>query len=319
MAPADGGPTSPLATFQSETPSWDPSGRWIGITYGTWRRVRRRRALPGHRAGRRHHRRRSGEAGGGAVARSFTTPRPKISRSAGRRTASGSRSIRTRNSPTTSGCGRGSGDVQAHRITMLGRGAEAGWPRWSKDGRWLLFNGASRQTHRTVIYIVEMNQDTGEVVSAAREVPVQGLDIDVFHAEWMDDGSALVAIGKEGPGRARDFHACRGKAGPHASCIGFRLRHDMPGLGASPDGRRRGVCRPGARRILSDLSTRDCRRSTGAGHSRSSRQRPSRPGRPMGSGLPLRCGTTTRSSGGWGTRETLSSERESLQPEREKA
>ena len=39
QAPADGGPTEPLATFRSETPSWDPSGRFLGVTYGTWRRV----------------------------------------------------------------------------------------------------------------------------------------------------------------------------------------------------------------------------------------------------------------------------------------
>ena len=32
-------PSRPLATFQSETPSWDPTGRLLGITYGTWRRV----------------------------------------------------------------------------------------------------------------------------------------------------------------------------------------------------------------------------------------------------------------------------------------
>ena len=38
-APAEGGPVVPLASFQSETPSWDPTGRWLGITYGTWRRV----------------------------------------------------------------------------------------------------------------------------------------------------------------------------------------------------------------------------------------------------------------------------------------
>src|SRR5207302_393461 len=34
-----GGAVRPITTFQSETPSWDPTGRWIGITYGTWRRV----------------------------------------------------------------------------------------------------------------------------------------------------------------------------------------------------------------------------------------------------------------------------------------
>ncbi len=39
IAPADGGATQPLATFQSETPSWHPDGKLLGITYGTWRRV----------------------------------------------------------------------------------------------------------------------------------------------------------------------------------------------------------------------------------------------------------------------------------------
>jgi len=39
LVAADGGPSRPLATFQSETPSWDPTGRFLGITYGTWRRV----------------------------------------------------------------------------------------------------------------------------------------------------------------------------------------------------------------------------------------------------------------------------------------
>ena len=34
-----GGPSRPFATFQSETPSWSPDGRRLGITYGTWRRV----------------------------------------------------------------------------------------------------------------------------------------------------------------------------------------------------------------------------------------------------------------------------------------
>jgi Tol biopolymer transport system component len=235
MAPADGGPTSPLATFQSETPSWDPSGRWIGITYGTWRRI------------------------------PDDARYPDIAQDAGiigvdpeKPAAAPSEIVHDSPSEDQSLCWspngkwiafhshkeqsddlwlrRVSGDVQAHRITMLGRGAEAGWPRWSKDGRWLLFNGASRQTHRTVIYIVEMNQDTGEVVSAAREVPVQGLDIDVFHAEWMDDGSALVAIGKEGPGRHVIFTLPR-EGGTPRVVHRFSSEHDMPGLGASPDGR----------------------------------------------------------------------------------
>jgi Tol biopolymer transport system component len=119
---------------------------------------------------------------------------------------------------------------------MLGRGAEAGWPRWSRNGRWLLFNGASRQTHRTVIYIVEMNQDSGEVVAPAREVTITGLDIDAFHTEWTDDGNTLVGIGKEGPGRQVIYTVPR-DGGAARVVHRFTSEHDQPGLGASPDGK----------------------------------------------------------------------------------
>ncbi len=39
VAPAGGGTTERVAAFQSETPSWDPTGRWLGLTYGSWRRL----------------------------------------------------------------------------------------------------------------------------------------------------------------------------------------------------------------------------------------------------------------------------------------
>ena len=51
------------------------------------------------------------------------------------------------------------------RISFLGRGAEAGWPRWSPDGKWLLFDGASRTTHRSVLYVIGVDQESGAVTS----------------------------------------------------------------------------------------------------------------------------------------------------------
>src|SRR5262249_30866952 len=86
---------------------------------------------------------------------------------------------------------RASGDPAARRITMLGRGAEAGWPRWSRDGRWLLFTGAG-QHRRPGMYVAGMNQDSGEVTSPAQEIVFSGLDADVFHAEWIDSGDRVV-------------------------------------------------------------------------------------------------------------------------------
>ena len=39
VLPAAGGPAVLRTAFQAETPSWDPTGSKLGITYGTWRRV----------------------------------------------------------------------------------------------------------------------------------------------------------------------------------------------------------------------------------------------------------------------------------------
>jgi Tol biopolymer transport system component len=235
VAPAGGGATAPLATFQSETPSWDPTGKWIGITYGTWRRIPDDAKYPDI----------AQDAGiiGADPSNPAAKPSEVVHESASEDQAlcwsPNGRWIAFHSHKEQSDdlwLRRASGDPQARRITMLGRGAEAGWPRWSRDGRWLLFNGASRQTHRTVIYVVEMNQESGEVVAPAREVAVQGLDLDVFHTEWVDDGKTLVAIGKEEPGRHVIFTVPR-EGGAARVVHRFSSEHDQPGLGASPDGR----------------------------------------------------------------------------------
>ena len=235
VAPAAGGPTSPLATFQSETPSWDPTGKWIGITYGTWRRIPDDANYPDI------------AQDAGIIAAESATPAAKPS-DVVHDSASEDQALcwspngkwiafhSHKEQSDDLWLRRATGDPSARRITMLGRGAEAGWPRWSRDGRWLLFNGASRQTHRTVIYIVEMNQDSGEVVAPAREVTITGLDIDAFHTEWTDDGNTLVGIGKEGPGRHVIYTVAR-DGGAARVVHRFTSEHDQPGLGASPDGK----------------------------------------------------------------------------------
>jgi Tol biopolymer transport system component len=81
-----------------------------------------------------------------------------------------------------------------------------------------------------------MNQDSGEVVTPAREVAIQGLDVDVFHTEWIDDGNALVGIGKEGPGRHAIFTVPR-EGGPVRVVYRLSSEHDFPGLAVSPDGK----------------------------------------------------------------------------------
>jgi len=118
---------------------------------------------------------------------------------------------------------------------MLGRGAETGWPRWSPDGRLLIFSAASRSTHRTAIYAIGVDQETGAVTSEAREIPVADFHGDVTHAEWLPDSTHFVAIAKEGAGHHAVFFLSR-DGGPPRVVRRFLSEHDAPGLAASPDG-----------------------------------------------------------------------------------
>jgi Tol biopolymer transport system component len=235
LADAAGGPSRPLTTFQSETPSWDPTGTWIGITYGTWRRVPDDAKYPDI----------AQDAGiiGADPARPASAPSAIVQDSTSEDQAlcwsPNGRWIAFHSHKDQSDdiwLRRATGDPQARRITMFGRGAEAGWPRWSRDGRWVVFTAAGRRTHRPAMYIVGIDQESGEVSSPPREIGVSGLEVEVFHAEWADAGREVAAVGKEGPGQQVIFTVDR-DGGAARVIHRFASEHDQPGLGVSPDGR----------------------------------------------------------------------------------
>jgi Tol biopolymer transport system component len=234
VVPSDGGAVVPVAAFQSETPSWDPTSRSIGITYGTWRRVIDDAhypdiaqdagiipADPGHPAA----------APSQVVHASVSEDQSLCWSPNGRWLAFHSH----KDQSDDIWLRPASGEATPRRITFLGRGAETGWPRWSSDGRSVLFSGASRTTHRTVIYAMGVDQASGTVTSEAQEVAVRGVEGDVTHAEWLPDSVHFVAVGKEGPGRQVILISSRDGADTRI-VRQFFSEHDMPGLAVSPDG-----------------------------------------------------------------------------------
>jgi Tol biopolymer transport system component len=235
LVAADGGPSRPLATFQSETPSWDPTGRFLGITYGTWRRVVDDAKYPDI----------AQEAG--IIAVDPVNPATQTSSIVH---ASASEDQALCWSPNRKWIAFHShkdqsddvwlrpaagNDTPPRRISFLGRGAEVGWPRWSPDGNWLLFDGASKTSHRSVMYVAGIDQETGAVTREPVELSLRSLDAEVSHAEWLADSAHVVVISKEGPGRhviatlARD-------GGEERVVYRFASEHDAPGLAVSPDG-----------------------------------------------------------------------------------
>src|ERR1044071_9442741 len=79
------------------------------------------------------------------------------------------------------------------RLPRLGRGAEGGWPRWSPDGRWIVFEGDSVPgRRRSQLWVIGVDQKSGRVTVPARAVALAGFRDAVGHAEWLGSRDVLV-------------------------------------------------------------------------------------------------------------------------------
>lgn len=247
MAPADGGPSRPITTFQSETPSWSWSGLEVAFTFGDWRHVTDdfhypdiaqdigvvtvNSAIP-HEAPQRMVRQSSSEDQG-----MHWSP-------------NGRWIVFHTHHEESDDIWLMPEDGSSEPRMISESGNETGWARWSPDGEWIVFPSYRRNdsgARQAQLFIIGIDQETGEVTMP--QAPVEmfvvppdvlsaGIDFpyDVIHGEWADSGEALVFEAAEALGRKSLWTIPR-SGGVPIRFHTFTSDQVHSGISVSPDGR----------------------------------------------------------------------------------
>jgi len=237
VMPSDGGTGVQRTSFQGETPSWDPTGTQIGITYGTWRRVSDDFRYPDI------------AQDAGIIAADGTAPASSVDQVV---QSSESEDQGLTWSPNRRWIAfhshqQNSDDIWLRpadrpgpptRISFLGRGAEVGWPRWSPDGRWVVFDGdaGTGAGRRSMVWIVGVDQNTGRVTEPAHPVPITGLTDPVVHAEWLGGSDEIVYSTTRSPTRHTLYRVARTGGVPRV-IHEYTSPQRVDGFGVDPGGR----------------------------------------------------------------------------------
>ena len=232
--PAAGGEPRRVTTFQSETPSWSPSGAELAFTFGGWRLaiddvdypdIDQQIGIVDATA------RRPSSAPDRVVRDSYSEDQGMHWSPNGRWIVYHSHIDGTDDIYLVSAA-----DSSAPRMISSG-GHETGWPRWSPDGRWIVFPSylhAPSGARRSVLHVIPVSQETG-VVGFQRQVDMGDFLHDALQAEWTPDSQRLVFEAAEGAGKKALYWVSR-EGGPPTRFHEWESDQVHSGIAVSPDG-----------------------------------------------------------------------------------
>ena len=233
-APAGGGPTTPLTTFQSETPSWSWDGANVAFTFGDWRHVTDDIHYPDIA----QHIGVVDATKEGPWDAPTRVVRSTFSEDQGMNWSPNGRWIafHTHESGDDIWLMRADGSGEARMISE--DGSETGWPRWSPDGRSIAFKSFQRDSagaRHAYLYVIGVDQETGET-TPQRRVDMGDFAYDVGLAEWGNDGDLLVVEAAEAIGR-KSIWSVDSDGGTPRRIHSFGSDQVTSGIGVSHDRR----------------------------------------------------------------------------------
>ena len=232
--PADGGEVTQITTFQSETPTWSPSGAEVSFTFGGWRIATDDIEYPDidqHIGIVDFTGQLPRSAPDRVVRQSYSEDQGMHWSPNGRWITYHSHIDGTDDIYLVS-----ASDTSDPRLISLD-GHETGWPRWSPDGRWIAFPSYTRDAdgaRRSHLYVIPVDQETGRA-GRQRTVELGDFPHDALQAEWTADSERLVFEAAEGAGRKALYWVHRDGGKP-------RRFHEWEsdqvhsGIAVSPDG-----------------------------------------------------------------------------------
>jgi dipeptidyl aminopeptidase/acylaminoacyl peptidase len=232
MAPAAGGETTPLTTFQSETPSWDAAAGRIAFTFGNWRRVLDDLHYPDisqHVGLIRLDAPLPAEAPHGIVSASSSEDQGQAFSPDGRWIA-----FHSHYGPSDD-IWIVPSDLSKAPRQMTAGGYETGWPRWSRDGRFVLYSTAKGREAPGRAYVLRVDGETGELLEPEKEVPLRDFEGEVSHAEWIEGSDEVVLEVVLGPGR-KGIYRVRREGGRPRRVHEFECEERTSAISVSPDG-----------------------------------------------------------------------------------
>jgi Tol biopolymer transport system component len=242
-APAAGGLTRALTTFLSETPSWDWTGQHISFTWGDWRRQADDLLYPDIT----QHIGTIDLAGNLPASEPGRVVRESSSEDQSMHWSPNGKWIVFHSHLNGDDIWLVPADGSAPARQISEGGSETGWPRWSPDGRWIQYPsyrnlpGGGR---RSDIFVIGVDQGTGQLTSPARPVPLTGFAFDAQQGEWLG-GSNEILFEAADVANSKQLYRVSRQGGVPTLVHRFRSPQVFSGISASPDGKWAAFVAPG--------------------------------------------------------------------------